>query len=214
MNRLHYIFDPLCGWCYAAAPLIHAARKIEGLPVVLHAGGMMTGPNRRRITPEWRDYVQPHDRRIAQMSGQPFGDGYFNGLLWDVTATLDSEPPTTAILAAEELGGRGLDLLERLQRAHYVEGLSISEVSVLMKMAVEIGLPLDDFENTYTRWRGLPTRKHIEESRQWLTQSGGAGFPTIVFAVDDIFTTLNIAPWLGRPDDWFNYLVKLVKENQ
>lgn len=40
---LHYVFDPLCGWCYAAAPLIEAAGQIDGLNIVMHAGG------RRRI---------------------------------------------------------------------------------------------------------------------------------------------------------------------
>ncbi|WJV64240.1 DsbA family protein [Pectobacteriaceae bacterium C52] len=214
MNTLHYIFDPLCGWCYAAAPLIRAARKIEGLPIILHAGGMMTGPGRRRITAEWRDYIQPHDRRIAQISGQPFGDGYFNGLLWDITAILDSEPPITAILAAETLGKRGTDLLERLQNAHYVEGLRISDLPVLIKMAAEIDLDVTSFEAAYARWCGLPTRKHIEESRLWLTQSGGAGFPTLVFAVDDIYTTINIASWLGRPEQWHDYLTKLVADNK
>ena len=41
---LHYIFDPLCGWCYGASPLIEAARHVNGLDIALHAGGLMTGP--------------------------------------------------------------------------------------------------------------------------------------------------------------------------
>ena len=28
---LHAIYDPLCGWCYAAAPLLAAAREVPGL---------------------------------------------------------------------------------------------------------------------------------------------------------------------------------------
>lgn len=39
-----------------------------GLKVVPHAGGMMTGNNRRQITDEWRNYVIPHDKRIAEMT--------------------------------------------------------------------------------------------------------------------------------------------------
>ena len=85
-TTLHCIFDPLCGWCYAAAPLVEAAREVPGLRVELHGGGMMTGANRRAITPQWRDYVLPHDRRIAELTGQPFGEAYFEGLLRDGTA--------------------------------------------------------------------------------------------------------------------------------
>ena len=29
---LHYIYDPLCGWCYGAAPLVEAARAVPGRP--------------------------------------------------------------------------------------------------------------------------------------------------------------------------------------
>ena len=84
-TTLHYIFDPLCGWCYGAAPLVKAAKTIPGLNIALHAGGMMTGNNRRQITDEWRNYVIPHDKRIAELTGQTFGEAYFNGLLRDTT---------------------------------------------------------------------------------------------------------------------------------
>ena len=65
MTTLHYIFDPLCGWCYAAAPLVQSAREVPGLTLALHGGGMLAGANRRAITPQWREYVMPHDRRIV-----------------------------------------------------------------------------------------------------------------------------------------------------
>ena len=61
---LHYLYDPLCGWCYAAAPLVEAASQF--VPIQLHGGGMMTGKRRQKITPAWRDYVRPQDRQIGQ----------------------------------------------------------------------------------------------------------------------------------------------------
>ena len=123
-TTLHYIYDPLCGWCYGAKPLIDAAREI--VPVVAHSGGMMAGSHRRPVSAQLRDYVMPHDKRIAEYTGQAFGDAYFEGLLRDTRAVFDSAPPTTAILAAEQLAGRGLELLGRLQTAHYVEGRRIA----------------------------------------------------------------------------------------
>src|SRR5690349_8992585 len=130
---LHYIYDPLCGWCYGAAPLVKLARTL--LPVRAHGGGMMSGSRAQRMTPQLRDYVIPHDRRIAQISGQPFGMAYFDGLLRDTSAVFDSTPPIAAMLAAEKLAGNGLDLIARLQKAHYVEGRRIAENNVLIEMA-------------------------------------------------------------------------------
>jgi putative protein-disulfide isomerase len=212
-TTLHYVFDPLCGWCYAAAPLVEAARKVPGLAVALHGGGMMTGANRRPVTPQWRDYVIPHDRRIAQLTGQPFGDAYFEGLLRDPAAVMDSEPPTTAILAAEALAGRGLDLLHRLQRAHYVEGRRIADIAVLHELATDIGLGGDRFDAEYARQAGDATRQHIAASRALLARAGGSGFPTFALARGDgRLERLDASAWLGRPGDWQQQLAQLARQ--
>jgi putative protein-disulfide isomerase len=214
LNRptLHYVFDPLCGWCYAAAPLVQAARAVPGLAIALHGGGMMTGPNRRTITPQWRDYVMPHDRRIAQLTGQPFGEAYFEGLLRDTTAVMDSEPPTTAILAAEALEGRGIDLLERLQRAHYVEGLRIADAAVLHDLATDIGLDGSAFAAAVDAHAGAPTREHFAASRALLARMGGSGFPSFALASDGRLERIDASPWLGRPEAWQQHLAQAAQQ--
>jgi putative protein-disulfide isomerase len=201
---LHYIFDPMCGWCYAAAPLVDAARGVPGLKVEFHGGGMMTGANRRAISPQWREYVMPHDRRIAELTGQPFGEAYFEGLLRDTGATMDSEPPTTAVLAAEALReGGGLDMIHRLQRAHYVEGRRIADADVLTAVAVELGFDAQAFATAFARMSGDATSQHFAASRQLLRRAGGQGFPTFVLAqATGPASLIDIGPWLGRPDEW------------
>ena len=211
VNTLHYVFDALCGWCYAAAPLAAAARGVPGLRIALHGGGMMTGANRRAITPQWRAYVMSHDRRIAQLSGQPFGAGYFDGLLNDTTAVMDSAPPTTAILAAEQLGGRGLDLLHRLQQAHYVEGRRIADFDVLGTMGEDIGLDRAAFDAACASFAGSATERHFAASRALLAEVGGQGFPT--FALQHAHgrtTRLDASAFLGRPDAWVAQLGQLI----
>jgi putative protein-disulfide isomerase len=197
---LHYIHDPLCGWCYGASPLVHAARSV--LPVQAHGGGMMAGAQRQRITPQLRQYVMQHDQRIAQASGQPFGEAYFNGLLRDETAVFDSEPPITAVMAADAVAGRGLDLLARVQKAHYVEGRRIADFAVLGDVAVEIGLDGAAFEETFRRLEGAATRSHIAESRALLAQMGGQGFPTFALQVGERMTVIDIGPYLGDVPRW------------
>lgn len=56
---LHYIYDPMCGWCYAAAPLIAVAREVPNLDIVIHAGGMWTGAQIKQVTPQLRDMYCP-----------------------------------------------------------------------------------------------------------------------------------------------------------
>ena len=214
VSRLHYMFDPLCGWCYGVAPLIKAAAELSGLEVELHGGGMLTGSNRRMITPLWRSYVLPHDRRIAELSGQPFGDGYFNGLLNDQGAVLDSEPPISAILAAQVITGQGLAMLKRIQHAHYVEGRRIADVQVLTALAGELGLSLLPFSNAYQAACGRQTQAHIAASRVLLAQAGAQGFPTLL--LEDgrgHMRVLELSHYLGHPQQWLSYLrAELVRQ--
>ncbi|WP_063582310.1 DsbA family protein [Achromobacter ruhlandii] len=199
---LHYIYDPLCGWCYGAAPPAPAARGISGLTIEAHGGGMMTGGNRQPVTEALRRYVMPHDERIASLTGQVFGPDYFDGLLRDSGAVFDSAPPTTAILAAQALAGRGLDLLHRLQQAHYIEGRRIADPAELRRLAVEIGLDEAAFQAAYAATEGAATERHIAQSREWLARVRGSGFPTLALERDGVFALLEPARFLGRPLQW------------
>lgn len=198
---LHYIYDPLCGWCYGAKPLLQAAQAV--LPVIAHGGGMMTGANRQKVSPQLRNYVMPHDRRIAEYSGQPFGEAYFEGLLRDHTAVFDSAPPIAAVLAAEQMAGRGLELLGRLQSAHYVGGRRIADESVLFELAHGMELDREAFEKAF---RAADTEGHIRNSRALLAKVGGQGFPTLALEHNDQFTLIDIGPWLGKPQAFAQWL--------
>jgi putative protein-disulfide isomerase len=206
--KLHYVYDPLCGWCYGASPLIQAARDV--MVVQAHAGGMMTGERRMAVTPELRQFVLSHDQRIAQVTGQAFGDAYTDGLLRDDGAVFDSAPPITAVLAAEQLGQRGLDLLARLQTAHYMEGRRIAEPDVLRALAAEIGLDGPTFARAFSELDGAATQAHIQSSRALLAQLGASGFPTLALERNQRLVRIDIAPYYGNLKAWQARLGELV----
>jgi putative protein-disulfide isomerase len=219
-SRLHVIYDPFCGWCYGAAPLVEAARAVEGLLISLHGGGMMAGNSRQQMTPQLCDFILPHIERIVAVSGQPFGDGY-RAMLNDTSVWLDSTPPTMAVVAAGKFGAEGfteekhgdkianreLDMLDRLQRAHFLEGRRIAESKVLVDIAEELGIPRSDFA------AGLATEMqkagdHIRESRALLQRVGGAGFPTFALETQGNYEMLDSAQYLGKPGAWREMLEK------
>jgi putative protein-disulfide isomerase len=164
---------------------------------------MMTGANRQTVSPQLRNYVMPHDRRIAEYTGQPFGEAYFDGLLRDETAVFDSTPPIAAVLAAEQVAGRGLALLGRLQTAHYVEGRRIADEAVLMELAVQTDLEPEAFQRAFN---DIDTDRHIKDSRALLVNVGGEGFPTFALERNGQFTLVDIGPWLGKPHAFAQWL--------
>ncbi|MGK7245170.1 DsbA family protein [Buttiauxella agrestis] len=210
-HTLHYIFDPLCGWCYGVAPLVKAARAVKGLSIALHGDGMMVGNHRRTIDAQWRGHVIEHDARIAAMTGQPFGDAYINGLLLDTTAVMDSAPPTCAILAAQKLAGRGLDMLHLIQVAHYQHGKRVADLPVLEALALELGLSAPPFSAEMQAIDGEILNQHIAESRALLAQLGGRGFPT--FALENNVGQLQVLDaghYLGDVPAWQGMLLRSV----
>lgn len=196
---LHYIYDPFCGWCYAAAPLLTAATEVGGLKVVAHGGGMLAGSNAKKMTAEWREFVRPHEQRIAALSGQPFGAAYRERAQFDYDVVLDSGPPTAAMLAAEELAGAGLKMLKRLQVAYYVEGRPIGDLRELLTIAAELGLDSSEFAKALDR-ANANLEQHLQDSRKLLSRLGAQGFPTLAVERAGQFTNLHLGQFLGKPE--------------
>ena len=188
---LHYIYDPLCGWCYGAEPLVTAATKVDGLALTLHAGGLWPEPT--RLPEHMRSYIQQADARVGQMSGQPYGDAYLRGLLFDPELVLESRPVIAAVLAAQALDPtKTLPMLRGIQHAHYEQGKHVVRAETLREVAASIGLDLAAFNEALTT---VAVDEHIAESRELMNNVGAQGFPTFVLQIG--------ADWFAVPHSRF-----------
>ncbi|HGN0869014.1 putative protein-disulfide isomerase [Providencia alcalifaciens] len=206
---LHYIYDPYCGWCYAAAPLIAIAANHPNIHLELHGGGMLAGSARLHLDDQFRQYILQSDKRIAAMTGQVFGDDYI-AMLHQSNVVMDSAPPQTAILAATKQG-KGVEMLKALQKAHYVSGRQIKQPEVLAEVAQEIGLNIDQFQKDYAQCSQTETDAHIAQSKQLLGQSGASGFPTLLIEQQGKWLRVPLQNYLGEPEKWQQFLDSLVK---
>lgn len=198
---LHYIHDPLCGWCYAAQPLVSAAvEKLGGrLALQLHGGGLFGEP--RRLDPDMAEHIVHADQRIAQLSGQPFGKAYLEGLLAEQGTVLYSLPPITAVLAAEAVDpAKAYPMLVAIQDAHYQRGLRVVEPEVLGELAVETGLDGERFAAAFAKAQSTQVIEHVQASRRLLEEVGGQGFPTLVLEVHGKRQVLPHHHDYGKPD--------------
>lgn len=166
----------------------------------------MIGEHRRAVTPQLREFVMAHDARIARLSGQRFGERYFDSLLLDTSAVFDSGPPTAAMLAAEAIAGRGLDMLTQLQTAHYVGGHRIAERAVLIDVAAAIGLERATFAQALDRLPGRAVQTHINETRALMDRVGAQSFPTFVLETGQGFQIVDFAGYLGHPQEFQDLL--------
>jgi len=196
-TTLHYVYDPLCGWCYGAAPLLQAAATIAGLKIELHAGGLWLGSRRQPMGEALRDYVRPHDQRIEALTGQHFGERYFNELLLREGCLLDSELPIRAVLAVTALGGDGLVMLHRIQQSHYRDGIWIGEPAFLATLAAEQGISAEAFQQAYLQ---APLLQHLADSQGWMKRLGGQGYPTLGIERGGKLERIEVNQYLGEPE--------------
>ncbi len=195
MPILHYIHDPLCGWCYGAEPLVQAATD-AGVQVVLHGGGLWDPAV--HATDAKRRNMRENDDRISQLTGQVFGKAYLDGLLVDPESTWWSRPTIAAVLAAETLqAGQGAAMIAAVQHAHYVEGLRVVDDAVLAGAARTIGLDPVRFTEAL---RTVPVDAHIQETRSLMRRHGLQGFPGFLLEREDGIVRLSHEACYGRPE--------------
>ena len=181
LPTLHYVYDPLCGWCYAAEPLVRAAAR-AGVPIVLHGGGLWDPAV--HATDAKRRMMRETDAHISRLTGQAFGPAYLDGLLVDPRSVWWSRPTIAAVLAAERLDARAaLPMLVSVQRAHYVEGRRVVEREVLAGLAREVGLDVDAF---VVALAAVPVDEHIRDTRAAMRRHGLRGYPSFLLERDGI----------------------------
>ena len=210
--RFHWILDPLCGWSYAAAPLLETALERFPGQHTLHFGGLFHGPSRRPVDDTWREQVLVHDDRIASLSGQPFGDGYRHQLLRDPSLVLDSTPAIRRVLAIQQ--SVGADTAARafnaIQRGYYCHGRNITRDEVLNELLAADRLWPEATEQVWTNQPGADLQHHRAATRQRLTELGGQGYPTLALALEgQPWHRIRLPTFYGDQPGWLRLLNEL-----
>ena len=191
---LHYVYDPLCGWCYAAEPLVEAAAA-SGIPVMLHGGGLWDRPI--HAPDAKRRMMRSTDDRIAELTGQSFGAAYLDGLLVDPATIWYSLPTVAAVLAADQVqSGLGLAMMSAIQRAHYVDGRRVVQDQVLTDIAGSIGLDAIAFAAAL---QDVAIDQHIQETRRLMDEYDLHGFPAFLVQNAETYVRLPHERLYGQP---------------
>lgn len=204
-DRLIYVMDPMCSWCWGFAPVVSAlaeqARQAQ-VPTHVVLGGLrseqvvMDDAGRARTLCYWQ--------AVHEATGQAFHleGGLPEGLIYD------TEPACRALVTARLLAPQSVGaLLALIQRAFYVERRDVTQACVLAELAVEAGLDRKTFA---TGFDSLEHRQATREDFAWAQGLGIAGFPTLLAEHNGQLALLTngyqplerLAPlldrWLGR----------------
>lgn len=175
-----YLFDPLCGWCYGASPVVQELGQHPQVQMALLPTGLFNTPG-RTMDAHFADYAWANDQRIHQLTGQPFSDAYRRQILGPQGSAFDSTAATLALTAVGlEAPAAELSVLKRLQEARFVQGQDVCDISL-------VGQLLSDLGQTAAAQRlldkdpalDLALRSRTQKGRQLLHALGTEGVPTL-----------------------------------
>jgi putative protein-disulfide isomerase len=184
--KLVYVFDAYCGWSHGfSGTLRETVSRHPELPVEVVSGGLFTGA--RRVPIREFGYVQGANTQIAELTGAEFGEDY-ERLIADGSFVMDSEAAARGVAALRRVApDRAAELADALQRAFYVDGLSLSDPATYRKVAEEVGL---DAEAVVAAFDAPDAHNAAADDFHRCAELGVTGFPTLLAVDGDRVTAL------------------------
>jgi putative protein-disulfide isomerase len=181
-KTLHYLYDPLCGWCYGAMPAMNTLLGVPGLRIELLPTGLFSGAGARPMDDEFAAFAWANDQTIEHSTGQPFSAAYRQCVLADRQTRFDSGPATLTLTAvASTAPTREYEVLKAIQHARYIDGRDITSPTVLAELLQ--ALNLDEAAGLIKRPSAdLLDINHarIIHARAWMNEFGARGVPTLI----------------------------------
>lgn len=135
------VVDPLCGWCWGAAPAL-AKLAEAGIRLEVVASGLFIGD--RPMTPDFATYAWENDQKIRALTGQTFSEAYRDRVLGNFEARFDSGPATLALTAVQIFEPeKALAVLHALQGARWIDGLDVTDEAVVADVLRRTGIGED-----------------------------------------------------------------------
>jgi putative protein-disulfide isomerase len=186
--HISYLFDPLCGWCYGASPMVEKLAAEPDFTVTLVPTGLFSDAGARPMDAVFAAYAWANDQRIERLTGQPFSNEYRQNVLGAHGGRFDSAPATLALTAVHvSEPEREFEALKAIQHARYVDGVDITDTSVLAAVLRELGLE-DAARRISAPGAELldANRKRVDSARETMRRFGLQGVPSLIVGQDEV----------------------------
>ena len=187
LTTITYLFDPLCGWCYGASPMIQKLSQQSSLRLELAPTGLFAGANGRALNAEFAQYAWSNDLRIGKITGQVFSEQYRSDVLGKSGSRVDSATATLALTAVSVVDpAREPESLKLIQEARYVHGLDITSTAVVEKLLRDVGLAAAaDLLASDSAELSQRNDARLQSAQRLMQTFGASGVPALIVTKGD-----------------------------
>lgn len=207
MVVVNYFFDPMCAWCFGAAPLIETIVQESNFQLIFRPGGMIP---RREINSDFRQHILRADQQIEAQAKLQFGQAYKTRVASNEVLILDSYITTQAFLVGQKMGVESHIMLKAIQEAHYIKGEAVEEPFLLKGIALNLGLDGREWDRQMASSESQ-LLEEIEKTQVLMKRFNLTGFPSLVAEVDGENISLPMSRYYGDAPAWKQFLRGLIE---
>lgn len=182
MNKLYYVYDPMCSWCWGFRPIWEKIEQaLSGEMKIVYLLGGLAPDSDQPMPATMQQQIAAHWHRIENLLGTEF-----NHEFWTTnTPRRSTYPACRAILAARAQQAES-QMLTAIQQAYYLQARNPSDNQVLIELANQLGLDAAKFTSDLLH---ETTQQALLAEIKFARSTGGNSFPSLF-----VHTTAGITP--------------------
>lgn len=176
--KIYYVYDPLCGWCFAYAPIMEklAQEFKDQVEFVVIPGGMIVGENVRPIR-EIAPYLLQAIPALEEASGVKMGEPYL-AMLKEGSYVASSYKPSLAMVVFKSFHtGRDIEYAHKVQQSFFIAAKDIMGDSLYLDLARQFQVSPEEFMK---RMSDTIYHSKTEEHFAFAAYLNTKGFPGLV----------------------------------
>ena len=185
---LYYVHDPMCSWCWGFQPVWQDVSKqlSDKLQIKYLLGGLASDsdiPMPKAMQADIAGYWRKIQKHIPGTE--------FNFDFWEKCQPRRSTyPACRAVIAARKQDSNTeLAMIKAIQRAYYLYAKNPSDDHILADLAESLKLERQKF---LIDLNSQETQQELEQEIQYSRQIGSQGFPSLILAKEDEYSTIPI----------------------
>lgn len=178
MNKLIYVMDPLCGWCYGNSKnILEIKNQFTGkFDFEILMGGMWLPPNTQNGGEKLSQFMKEHAPPMEKMTGAQVSEAYYQ-LANNAEYEFSSLEGSAATVLVKKLKPEfAFEFASAVQKRFYSEGLPLNDVATYLPILYKLGVDERTFKDQWLGHENLEmTKKEFQRASQMAT-----GFPTLL----------------------------------
>ena len=175
---LFYVHDPMCSWCWGYRPVwLQLKQALNDIIQIEYVVGGLAPDTQQAMPLELQQTIQGYWKKIQNELGAEFNFDF-----WQQCQPRRSTYPACRAVIAAKMQGQEMQMVEAIQRAYYLRAMNPSNDEVLIALAQELELDVEQFCQAMS---SAQLEQELQRQIEFVRQSPNRGFPGLLLQTEN-----------------------------